>query len=332
MPLIPIKPSHIQLFVSLAALTSFALIRELVKDGVRAALIKMWKGAWIFIHPRTCFGVVKVLTSAATRPIVRAEPRLLFKHLSAYLGADLSRKERASILIDHYTFLTDRVQGNFFRMIVDGRVELWRQIIGEHMYRICLTFPRAATAHYEGDLLLVFEADGVDIYVLSFAIGPGSIAGLAASRAIYIARVQGKGKGLHLIRTATKMCLDVSPPALLLAAAEGVATALGLSHIIGVGADNHISASADFRPNDMVKAYDEFWLAAGGLRLERNMYHLPVPSPHKPIQSIKRNHRSRALRKREYKIIVKEQVCRAFRDVALVAPKLVVDRLLRRSG
>ena len=319
MPLIPIKPSHIQLFVSLAALTSFALMRELVKDGARAALTRIWKGAWIFIHPRTCFEVVKVLASTETRPIVRAEPRLLFKYLSDYLGADLSRKERASILIDHYTFLTDRVQGNFFRIIVDRRAELWRHSIGEHTYRICLTFPRTTTAHCEGDLSLIFEADGVDIYVLSFAIGPGSIAGLAASRAIYIARVQGKGKGLHLIRTATKMCVDISPQALLLAAAEGVATALGLSHIIGIGADNHVSAGTDFRTNDIGRAYDEFWLAAGGLRLERNMYYLPVPLPHKPIQSIKRNHRSRALRKREYKLIVKEQVCRAFREVALVA-------------
>ena len=327
MLLTPFKPSAIQLFVSLVALTSVGLIRELVKDGVRAALIKIWKGAWIFIHPRTCFEVVKVLASAETRPVVRAEPRLLFKYLSDYLGADLSRKERASILIDHYTFLTDRVQGKFFWMIVDRRVELWQQIIGEHRYRICLTYPR--TAHNEGDLSLIFEADGVDIYFLSFTIGPGSVGGLAASHAIYIARVQGKGKGLHLIRTATKTCVDISPPALLLAAAEGVATALGIGHIIGVGADNHISASADFRPNDMVKAYDEFWLAAGGLRLERNMYHLLVPSLHKPIQSVKRNHRSRALRKRKYRIIVKEQVCRAFRDVALVAPKLAVDRLSR---
>ena len=327
MLLTPFKPSAIQLFVSLVALTSVGLIRELVKDGVRAALIKIWKGAWIFIHPRTCFEVVKVLASAETRPVVLAEPRLLFKYLSDYLGADLSRKERASILIDHYTFLTDRVQGKFFWMIVDRRVELWQQIIGEHRYRICLTYPR--TAHNEGDLSLIFEADGVDIYFLSFTIGPGSVGGLAASRAIYIARVQGKGKGLHLIRTATKTCVDISPPALLLAAAEGVATALGIGHIIGVGADNHISASADFRPNDMVKAYDEFWLAAGGLRLERNMYHLLVPSLHKPIQSVKRNHRSRALRKRKYRIIVKEQVCRAFRDVALVAPKLAVDRLSR---
>src|SRR6266853_1621768 len=156
MPLIPIKPSHIQLFVSLAALTSFALMRELVKDGARAALTRIWKGAWIFTHPRTCFEVVKVLASAETRPVVRAEPRLLFKYLSDYLGADLSRKERASILIDHYTFLTDRVQGKFFRMIVDCRVKPWQQIVGEHRYRFYLAFARTGTEHCEGDLSLVF--------------------------------------------------------------------------------------------------------------------------------------------------------------------------------
>src|SRR6185436_357982 len=321
MPLIPIKPSIIQLYASLATLTSFALIRELVKDGVHTALNRAWKGVWIFLHPRTCLDVVKALTSAETRPIVRAEPRLFLKYLTDYVGADLSRKERASILIDHYEFLKDRVEVYFFRTIVDGRIQLWQQTISGHRYDICLTFPRTATAHHEGDLSLIFVADGVDIYILSFAIGPGTIAGLTASHVIYIARVQGKGKGLHLIRTATKMCLDVSPPALLLAAAEGVATAFGLSHMIGIGADNHVSASADFRVNDLAKAYDQFWVGAGGLRLTRHMYHLTVPSTHKPIQSIKRNHRSRALHKREYRILVTEQVCRAFRDLALVTNK-----------
>jgi uncharacterized protein VirK/YbjX len=69
----------------------------------------------------------------------------------------------------------------------------------------------------------------------------------------------------------------------------------------------------------LAKAYDEFWITAGALRLERSMYHLSVPSPRRPIQSVKRNHRSRVLRKREFKTTVKEQVCRAFRQVALGA-------------
>jgi len=42
-----------------------------------------------------------------------------------------------------------------------------------------------------------------------------------------------------------------------------------------------------------------------------------VPSSHRPVQSIKRNHRSRVMRKREYKKLVKQRVCVAFRTVAL---------------
>jgi uncharacterized protein len=317
MPLLPIKLGSTFLSVLLTLLTSLTLVRELGKDGLRTALARVWKGAWIFVHPRTCFKVAKVLTSPKTWPIVQAEPRLMFRYLGAYLVADLSRKERASILIDHYAFLKDRVEADFFRTILDCRLELWQQIIGEHTYRICMIFPR--TTQGEGELSLIFEADRVDIYTLSFAIGPGSIAGLTACRALYIVRVQGKGRGLHLIRSARKNCLDVSPAALLLAAAEGVATALGLNHMIGIGAHNQISTCADSPPEGMVKAYDEFWLAVGGFRLERNMYHLTVPLPRKPIQSIKRNHRSRVLRKREFRKGIKEAACRAFRDVALGA-------------
>ena len=314
MPPIPIKHLLSALF---AVLTGPTLIRELGGAGLHTAFARVWKVAWIFVHPRTCLKVATVLTWPETRPILQAQPRLMFKYLRSYLGADLSHKERASILIDHYGFLKDRVVRDFFRMIVDGRLELWQQIIGEHLYRICLTFPR--TTHGEGDLSLIFEADRVDIYTLSFAIGPGSIAGLDARHAIYIARVQGKDNGLHLIRSATRNCLDISPAALLLAAAEGISTALDLSHMIGIGADNHISGSTDCRVESLVKAYDEFWITAGGLRLERNMYQLTVPLSRKPIQSIKRNHRSRARRKHEYKTVVKEQVCRAFRAVALGA-------------
>jgi uncharacterized protein VirK/YbjX len=87
--------------------------------------------------------------------------------------------------------------------------------------------------------------------------------------------------------------------------------------MVGIGASNQISKSL-CPEQGMVKAYDEFWLAAGGVESARDMYYPPVPSLFKPIESIKRNHRSRTLRKREYKKLVTEQVRRAFRDVAII--------------
>jgi len=218
-------------------------------------------------------------------------------------------------LINHYTFLKDRVEQGFFRKIVEGRPELWKHLVSNRHVRICMAFPVAN--HNEGDLSLVFQSDHTDIYTLSFTIGPGGVAGLDADHAMYIGRLQGTAGELQLIKETMKDCRDISPAALLLAATEGVATALELGDIVGIGADVQISASADSRPEGLVHGYDEFWVASGGLRLGRNMYHLAVPLPEKPIKTIKRNHRSRALRKRAFKKLVSEQVCREFSALAL---------------
>ncbi len=311
----PGKPSSQLLAALIVVLSNLGLIRTLGRDGLRLALARVSKGARALVHPLTWFKVVKVLTAPQTQPIARAAPQVVLKYLGAYLGTDLSESERASILINHYTFLKDRVEQGFFRKIVDGRPELWKHVVCDRHLSICVAFP--VKNHDEGDLSLIFRSDHIDIYTLSFTIGPGGVAGLASDHAIYIARVQGKAKGLQLIRKATKDCLDISPAALLLAATEGVATALELGHIVGIGADVQISGSADSRPEGLVHGYDEFWMASGGLKLDRNMYHLAVPLPEKSIKAIKRNHRSRALRKRAFRKLVREQVCREFSAVAL---------------
>ena len=311
----PAKPNSQLLSALIVVVSNLALVRTLGQDGLRLALVRIFKGARALLHPLTWFKVVRVLAAPETRPVVRAAPLVVSKYLGRYLGTDLSESERASILINHYTFLKERVEKGFFQKIVDGRLELWKHEVGDRHVRICVAFPIAN--HDEGDLSLIFQSDHIDIYTLSFTIGPGRVAGLAANHAIYIARVQGKGKGLQLIRKATKDCLDISPPALLLAATEGVATALELGHIVGIGADVQVSAIADSRPEGLVHGYDEFWVASGGLRLVRNMYYLAVPLPEKPIKTVKRNHRSRVLRKRAFRKLVKQQVCREFRAIAL---------------
>lgn len=300
------------------ALSSVALVRELARDGLRLGVVRASKGARILSSPRawyTWFKVVRVLTTRETQSVVRADPQLVLKHLRTYIGTNLSQHDRSSLLIDHYSFLRHRASPEFFRTIVHGRIPLFEHVVGERRYHISVTFLREN--HDEGDLSLIFTSDATDIYTLSLTIGPGSVAGLEADRAIYIGRVQGKRDEFQLIRDATKDCGDISPAALLLAAAEGVAMALELGHIIGIGADGQISAASDSRADGLVHSYDEFWIASGGIRLVRNMYHLRVPAQEKPIESIKRNHRSRALRKREFRKLVKEQVCRAFVAEAL---------------
>ena len=157
-----------------------------------------------------------------------------------------------------------------------------------------MSFPR--TPHGEGDLTLVFEADHVEIYTLSFTIAPGYIVRLDAAHALYIARVQGKDKGLDRIREATKGCNDVSPAMMLLAAAEGIAKALDLGDMVGIGASAQVSAVKVTTPEKFVRAYDEFWTSVGGVRLARNMYRLKLPMLGKPILEVGKAFRDAALR------------------------------------
>lgn len=276
----------------------------------RTAVKRARKGAALLVNPWTHLQVAKTFGRREIRPIVDAAPWVMFKYLTDYLKTDLSRKERASILVHHYTLLSNRAHEQFFRTITDGRLELWQAFVGDHAYRIVLTFPR--TTHAEGDLALVFRADATDLYTLSFTFGPGSIANLSATNVMYIARVQGKGGALDQIRNATKDCLDISPPALLLAAAEGIATELKLEDMIGISARTQLSADKS-RPGGLVTAYDEFWIALGGQRLKGDMYHLTVPLAEKPLGSIRRCHRSRVRRKRAFKKRVGEQVRAQFR-------------------
>jgi len=90
--------------------------------------------------------------TTGTQPIVQVDPRVMFKYVGNYVSLDLSPQEGASILIDHYGFLRERVKRNFFPAIIDGRLVLWRQIMGAKCYRISMVFPRKTDG--EGDLSL----------------------------------------------------------------------------------------------------------------------------------------------------------------------------------
>src|SRR5256885_6570124 len=122
----------------IVVLNNVALVRTLGRDGLRMTLARISKGARAIIHPLTCFKVIKVLTASETQPVARASPLVALKYLSKYLGTELSESERASILINHYTFLKDRVEQGFFRKIVEGRPELWKHLVSNRHVRICI--------------------------------------------------------------------------------------------------------------------------------------------------------------------------------------------------
>src|SRR5262249_38557359 len=167
-----LDPMTHHIISALTAIVAKATVSGPLSDErIRSGLARASKGAWLLRHPRAALGLVQVFASPNMRPLIRIEPRLMFKCLGNYLATNLSREERVAILTHHYNFITRRTHRSFLENIIENQLELWQLCIGERNYQIQLSFPR--TPYTEGDLTLTFEVNGKNIYTLSFTIGPG---------------------------------------------------------------------------------------------------------------------------------------------------------------
>jgi hypothetical protein len=74
-----------------AVLAKSAILRPVFGDHLRNGLARFSKSAWLALNPRTSLEVFQLFTSPELRPVLRREPRLMFKFLRDYLATDLSR-------------------------------------------------------------------------------------------------------------------------------------------------------------------------------------------------------------------------------------------------
>lgn len=261
--------------------------------------------------------LVAVLTSPEIRPALRHDWRVIFKSFDNYLGRTFSRTHRLRIEANHYCFLRRRLDSPFLAQISKAPLILWESGPDAPGYRIVLGLPLSIyKEHNEGDLTLTFEADAQGLFALSFTICPGSIFGLQAEHIIYIGRSQGKAGTADAIKRATRSCLDVAPLTLLLASLQAIALDLKIHDLVAVGAENQVSIGWD-TPEKFHSVYDQFWTSAGANTIGENVYHLPIPLPEKPLGQIKRNHRARVVRRRQFKRSVCDAVALAFREQCL---------------
>jgi uncharacterized protein VirK/YbjX len=148
------------------------------------------------------------------------------------------------------------------------------------------------------------RANSLPLYHLSYSIAPGQLVGSTAAQVILIGRVQGVAGEFDAIRHATKTCLDVAPPYLLMAALQGIAKALHVRVIGGVKNEEQLIASID-DSRIVYFNYDEFWRAHLGIEAEK-FYLMPVPIPERPLELISTVHRRRTRIKRRFKSEIAE--------------------------
>jgi glycosyltransferase involved in cell wall biosynthesis/uncharacterized protein VirK/YbjX len=257
---------------------------------------------------------IKIMRLPHTRALLRHYPMVAYRYFGTYLATSFTKKVRREILKSHYLYLTQRVRDTFFLQVLRDRPRLWQTNINEDVFAITLSFTHKQ--HYEGDLLLEFEKNGMPLYHLSFTIAPGHPTGSTAAHVVAIGRIQGLRGQFEEIRRATKQCRDIALPQLLVAAAQGIADALDLNVIAGVRNHEQITLNLDGASNCYFD-YDAFWETLLGTPCDK-FYLMPVPMSERRLDQISIVHRRRTRLKRQFK-----------HEIATSAKLCFVDKFLR---
>lgn len=250
----------------------------------------------------------QLTTSLAVAPLLERQPRFRYKYLSRYLAASFSRTTRLKTILNHYHFLAEKTTPAFFTALPQ-QPTIWRETWDDSVFTISLSHPRHVG--FEGELSLNFCCNSTLLQVVSFVIVPGAVVGAADAQALLIGQVQGT-RNAALLKQATKTLHDITPAALLVNAACGLAESLGIKHAAGVSTAEQMchgyGSSFD---------YDGFWQQFGGQPTVHNLFLLDIPAAEKPIEEVKANHRARTLRKRQYKQQLRAAIATNFQSAFL---------------
>ena len=250
---------------------------------------------------------VRLMRQPHLRDLLTYHPPVVYRPYRRYLATSFTKKDRRTILKHHYGYLLTRIRKTFFFEISRNRPLLWQKAIGQDVFAIKLSF--TGELHHEGDLLLEFQENSVRLYHLSFTIAPGHLAGSKAAQVILIGHVLGVAGHFDAIRRATKTCLDIAPPYLLLAAVQGISDALNIGVIAGVKNTERITTNS--YDSEVYFDYDAFWSTHQGSEAEK-FFLISVPISAKPLALISISHRRRTRLKRQFKSEVAETSKAAF--------------------
>jgi uncharacterized protein VirK/YbjX len=235
------------------------------------------------------------------RNYVAAEPTDdLFNHLSHrdYLARGLTASERVACALTHYSF-EEATFGAAYKLAVyrAGGLLLWRHQLNGSDFTIKLAM--ASRLNAEGDLVVIFEADGKCLHRLSFSWVEGALAGIDQPIVPFLARNQGRWTDSDAAFAAFEQAFpNNSPSFFCFAAMQGLSQAVGLHQLAGVKSAFHVAYEAA-NGKHFVNAYDGFWRILGGAALPGKCYLITLPFYVKPLADMPGKHRKRAALRRE---------------------------------
>ncbi|HEX4005921.1 MAG TPA: DUF535 family protein [Acidobacteriaceae bacterium] len=253
--------------------------------------------------------IFRVLALPPFRSMNSIHPAFPFKYLSTrYLVRGYTARERATCFLHHYRFLQTKLNSPSVRTALEGDTPLLAMSAGGSNYVVTLGPPRK-DAIWEGELLLRLTVDGLAVYTLQFAVVPGWVVRSRQENVLLIQRLQGVKGCSGEIFAATKALHEVAPPALLVAALLGIANAWDIRQLAGVCARSQYSHRAHLS-DALVRTYDDFYVDLGASRISSDFFLSPIPLVEKPIDGIRNGHKSRTRKKRAFKQMIADDVCR----------------------
>ena len=293
-------PRKISLFSALTA-----AVRYLYSGGVRFMVSNTWQGVLLLCSLRSHLAVLRVLSHPQSSRLTSKYPLLTIKYLGDYVALGLPLATRRSIFVAHFQFLQRTFNQEFLAALDGVHSTVWRKSIGHAIVEVALSLN--FVIEHEGDMLLFFSIDGKVVYRLVFVFASGRDFGLPDETLIVVSGVQGVAD-FDLVKCATKVCCDIQPAHILMAALGAIAEVTKVSTVIGLHQSRQLfGVRARF-------CYDRFFEIYGTEIPGQGASLIRVPYPEKPMSEIKAGHRRRTLRRRQFKAETRHQVASVIRQ------------------
>lgn len=285
---------------------AFYLPRRLAHKSPTSIARKLWLVA---TNATRQASIMRALAQPAFADYTLRFPCLTYKYIEENdLAQSFTMRERATCHLHHYRFLQSRFSSGLLSRLLQDQVSVFEACEDGHRFVIAMAV--AIQGFYEGELRLVFQVDGDEVFGLSFTFIPGSLVGSKSRDVVLISRLQGV-KGRHeLIYLAEKALLGIKPAALLVSALEGVCAACGVSELAGVTAANQPYFHPEIE-HIFKLAYDDFFTDIEATIVRPGFFHSPIPLHRKPMELINKSKRARARKRRAFKSQIADEVCQA---------------------
>ncbi len=256
--------------------------------------------------------------------IAHTNPRIYEKIYRRYLFNSADIPQRLQMLISNYQFVRDTFSIQLVRAVfVYQNFSICRINLPDELGEIVAKLTYIPRFGQEGEFTLgLYDSGGKRLYSVSFSFGMDE-----GSPYILIGCIQGpdnanerEGANGETIKKITKGMHGLRPKTLVINLLQIICRYFGVYRLYAVTSRSHIYSGTS--KHCRIKSdYDSFWQELGGVRVEQDLFSLPLHQSRKSFDDIRTN--KRATYRRRYTLLddIENQFYEALNNL-LLGPSL----------